>query len=150
MVISVLIFILIVSGLSRGMKNPIRQSGITLLLPIIYIATCLFQLLDPDLHAREDQIILALVAGLVIAVPLVIATNFEIRSDGIYFQRSSAVFVILIVVFALRFALMGMITGIDSTTLEFILNVATLSYIAVWRIAIFAKLQRVVNSRAHV
>ncbi|NQX71451.1 DUF1453 family protein [Paenibacillus alba] len=140
--ISILIFLMILRGLMRGMHKPIKKTGIPLLLPILYISTSLFQLFDPKLHIQGNQAITAILIGLVVAIPLIITTNFEVRSDGTYFKNNKTVIVILIGIFALRFVFVETITSMDASTLAFFFNLVTFSYIVVWRLASFTKFRR--------
>ncbi|CAG7653908.1 CcdC protein domain-containing protein [Paenibacillus allorhizosphaerae] len=138
--ISILIFFLIIRGQLRGMQKPLKKSGVGLLLPIAYISTSLFQLMDPSLHIREDQVLLSVLIGAVISIPLIWTTNFEVKGTGdAFIKRSKAVFVILIGVFALRFVFVAGFKLIDPGTLGFMCNLVTLSYIALWRIGSFVK-----------
>ncbi|UKS29744.1 cytochrome c biogenesis protein CcdC [Paenibacillus sp. HWE-109] len=146
--ISILIFILILRGQFRGTQKPIKRSGTPLLLPILYISTSLFQLFDPKLHIQSVQVITALAIGIVVAIPLIMTTKFEVKADGTYFKRSKAVIVILIAIFAFRFVLMETITNMDASTLAFFFNLVTLSYIAVWRMVTFSKFRRVSQTLA--
>ncbi|MEW9699500.1 CcdC protein domain-containing protein [Paenibacillus sp. SI8] len=138
--ISLVIFILIMRGQLRGTKTPIAKSGIALLLPILYISTSLLQLTDPRLHLQAAEVFIALLLGLVISLPLIAVTKFEVREDGnTYFKRDNRVFVILIAIFALRFIVVATIHAIDPSTLGFLSNLVTLSYLATWRIVTFIK-----------
>lgn len=69
MMISALIFFFILRGQLSGMNKPLKRSGITLLLPILYISTSFMQLFDPSLHIREEQVIIALLIGMVVSIP---------------------------------------------------------------------------------
>ncbi|OPH62066.1 ccdc protein [Paenibacillus ferrarius] len=140
--ISILIFLMILRGLMRGMHKPIKKTGSPLLLPILYISTSLFQLFDPKLHIQGNQAITAILIGLVVAVPLIITTNFEVRSDGTYFKNNKTVIIILIGIFALRFVFVETITSMDASTLAFFFNLVTFSYIVVWRLVSFTKFRR--------
>ncbi|TXK81482.1 CcdC protein domain-containing protein [Paenibacillus sp. N3.4] len=141
--ISILIFVLILRGQLRGMQTPIKKSGIPLLLPILYISTSLLQLMDPNLRVQGQQVFLALFIGLVISIPLILTTNFEVRNNGSAFiKRNKVVFMILITVFALRFIFVSLVPTSDSSTLAFLCNLVTLSYIVIWRSVSFMKFRR--------
>ncbi|MCZ8522035.1 MULTISPECIES: CcdC protein domain-containing protein [Paenibacillus] len=147
MIISALIFILILRGHVRGMRKPLNPSGVTLLLPILYISTSLTQLFDPRLHIEQGQVLVALLIGIVLAIPLIVTTNFEVRGNGdTFIKRSRAVFVLFITIFALRFLVIATVQSIDPSTLSFMCNLATLGYIATWRIVSFIKFRRANHS----
>ena len=80
LMISALIFFFILRGQLSGMHKPLKKSGVTLLLPILYISTSLMQLFDPSLHIREEQVIIALLIGMIISIPLIVTTNFEVQT----------------------------------------------------------------------
>ncbi|MFD0698548.1 CcdC protein domain-containing protein [Paenibacillus sp. GCM10027628] len=148
LIISVAIFFFIIRGQLSGMKAPIKKAGITLLLPILYISTSLFQLFDPTLHIQQGQVILALLVGMVVSIPLILTTNFEVRASGdTFIKRNKTVFVLLIVIFALRFVVVATVKTIDPSTLSFMCNLVTLGYIATWRIVSFMKFRSVSNHK---
>jgi membrane protein CcdC involved in cytochrome C biogenesis len=148
MMISALIFFFILRGQLSGMNKPLKKSGISLLLPILYISTSFMQLFDPSLHIREEQVIIALVIGMVVSIPLILTTNFEVRDNGSTFiKRNKTVFVLLIVIFALRFLVVATIKSIDPSTLSFMCNLVTFGYIATWRITSYLKFRGVSSSK---
>ncbi|KRE82567.1 ccdc protein [Paenibacillus sp. Soil766] len=151
MMISALIFFFILRGQLSGMSKPLKKSGITLLLPILYISTSLMQLFDPTLHIHEGQVIIALLIGVIVSIPLILTTNFEVRENGnTFIKRNKTVFVLLIVIFALRFLAIATIHSIDPSTLSFMCNLMTFGYIATWRIISFIKFRGVSSSKKAV
>ncbi|MDU0202555.1 CcdC protein domain-containing protein [Paenibacillus sp. MAH-36] len=148
MMISALIFFFILRGHLSGMNKPLKKSGVTLLLPILYISTSFTQLFDPSLHIREEQVILALLIGMVVSIPLILTTNFEVRDNGnTFIKRNKTVFVLLVVIFALRFLAVATIKSIDPSTLSFMCNLFTFGYIATWRITSYVKFRGVSSSK---
>lgn len=148
MMISALIFFFILRGQLSGMNKQLKKSGISLLLPILYISTSFMQLFDPSLSIREEQVIIALVIGMVVSIPLILTTNFEVRDNGSTFiKRNKTVFVLLIVIFALRFLVVATIKSIDPSTLSFMCNLVTFGYIATWRITSYLKFRGVSSSK---
>ncbi|MEK8132417.1 CcdC protein domain-containing protein [Paenibacillus filicis] len=148
LLISLAIFVLIIRGQFRGMQKPMGKSGISLLIPILYISTSLFQLMDPTLHLSQGEVLTALLIGLCVSIPLIAMTNFEVRPNGdTFIKRGRGVLIFLIAVFALRFILVFSIQSIDSGALGFIANLVTLSYIAVWRSASFLKFRKALQQR---
>ncbi|MCY9670697.1 cytochrome c biogenesis protein CcdC [Paenibacillus alginolyticus] len=149
MMISALIFFFILRGQLSGMRKPLKTSGVTLLLPILYISTSLMQLFDPSLHIREEQVIIALLIGMIVSIPLILTTNFEVRDNGnTFIKRNKTVFVLLIVIFALRFLAIATIKSIVPSTLSFMCNLITFGYIATWRIISFIKFRSVSSKQA--
>lgn len=151
MMISALIFFFILRGQLSGMSKPLKKSGITLLLPILYISTSLMQLFDPSLHIHERQVVIALLIGIILSIPLIMKTNFEVRDNGSTFiKRNKTVFVLLIVIFVLRFLAIATINSIDPSTLSFMCNLMTFGYIATWRIISFIKFRGVSSPKQAV
>lgn len=151
MAISAIIFFFIIRGQLSGMRKPLNKSGIALLLPILYISTSFMQLFDPSLHIREEQVIMSLLVGMIISIPLIVTTNFEVRDNGdTFIKRNKTVFVLLISIFALRFIAIATIHAIEPSTLSFMCNLVTFGYIATWRITSFIKLRMVSSSKSTV
>ena len=85
---------------------------------------------------------------MVVSIPLIVTTNFEIRDNGnTFIKRNKTVFVLLIVIFALRFLAIATIKSIDPSTLSFMCNLMTFGYIATWRIISFIKFRGVSSSK---
>ncbi|REK75563.1 CcdC protein domain-containing protein [Paenibacillus paeoniae] len=141
-IISIAIFILIFNGLRRRMSVPIK-SGVSLLLPILYVSTSLFQLLDPKLHVVNSHYIYAFGIGIVLSIPLIMTTNFEKRSGEIFIQRNKTLFIILISFFVIRLIFHGHFLSNDVDTSNFLMNMVMLSYITVWRMASYRKYKAV-------
>ncbi|WP_246096081.1 CcdC protein domain-containing protein [Paenibacillus sinopodophylli] len=147
--ISLAIFILILLGLSRGMRKPIKKSGIRLLLPIAYISTSLLQLLDPELYVSSKQLFISIMIGFVISLPLIATTNFVKRENGDTFIQSTwLIFALLTVLFMLRIILIPQIHSVDQSTLAVLSSIVMVSYITVWRSVSFVKFRRTVKSTA--
>lgn len=137
--ISVLIFFFILRGQLSGMRKPLRKSGVVLLLPIAFVSTSLTQLLDPSLHISSEQVILALTIGILVSLPLIATTHFEVRDGSTFIKRNKTVFAVLLLLFALRILAIATITTIDLSTLGFMCNLMTLAYIVTWRVVSFMK-----------
>ncbi|WP_310194527.1 CcdC protein domain-containing protein [Bacillus sp. 3255] len=148
MAVSAVIFFFILRGQWSGMRKPLGKSGAALLLPIVYISTSFMQLFDPSLHIREEQVILSLIVGMIISIPLIKTTNFEVHDNGeTFIKRNHTVFVLLIAIFALRFIAIATIHAIEPSTLSFMCNLITFGYIAAWRVASFVKFRMVSSSK---
>ncbi|MFX3635853.1 MAG: CcdC protein domain-containing protein [Candidatus Pristimantibacillus sp.] len=144
MMISLVVFVLIMRGQFKGMNRPIKKSGITLLLPILYISTSLLQVMDPNLHIQETQVALSLLLGMMIALPLIFTTNFEVRDNGgTFIKRNKTIFILLMVIFVIRLIFVGFFKGIEPSTLGFMSSLTTFSYVACWRLVSFIKFRSV-------
>ncbi|BBI35607.1 CcdC protein domain-containing protein [Cohnella abietis] len=140
LIISILILVLILRGLIRGSKEPLHDSGRRILIPVLYISTSLFELFDPELVLTSGRIVSSIGIGAVLSIPLILLTQFERKSDGrMYYKRNVSLYVLIIVIFSIRFFDFLFISGIDAKTLGFLNNVVTLTYIAIWRIVSFFK-----------
>lgn len=144
LILSVLIAALILRGVIRGSRIPLHESGRKLLIPILYISSSLFELFDPSLVLTSGRVIFALAAGVILALPLIIVTRFERRSDGrMYYVRSTWLYTLVVVIFVVRYLDYFFALGIDLKTLGFLNNLIALSYIAIWRIGSFVKFRQV-------
>jgi membrane protein CcdC involved in cytochrome C biogenesis len=138
--ISLLIVVLILRGVIQGSKKPLHESGRKSLIPILYISTSLFELFDPSLVLTSGRMISSIAIGAILSIPLILVTQFERKSDGkMYYKRNVSLYVLIIVIFSIRFFDFLFISGIDPKTLGFLNNVVALSYIAIWRMASFIK-----------
>jgi membrane protein CcdC involved in cytochrome C biogenesis len=145
---SFLIVVLILRGVIQGSKKPLHESGRKLLIPVLYIATSLFELFDPTLVLTSGRIMSSIGIGAILSIPLILVTQFERKSDGkMYYKRNVSLYVLIIVIFSLRLLDFFFISGIDPKTLGFLNNVFTLTYIAIWRMASFIKFHTA-NSRS--
>lgn len=138
--VSLLIFVLIFRSVIQGSKKPLHESGRKLLLPILYISTSLFQLFDPTLHLMTGEVISFLAGGAVLSIPLILLTRFQRQADGkMYYQRNVALYVVLVVIFVLRFLDFTFIRGVDAQTLGFLNSLMAFSYISIWRLGSYIK-----------
>lgn len=140
--ISLLIVLLILRGVIQGSQKPLHESGRKLLIPILYIATCLFELFDPALVLTSGRVLSSITIGAVLSIPLILVTSFERRSDGyMYYEKNLSLYLLIIVIFFIRYLDLLFITDIDAKTMGFLNNLITLSYIGIWRVASFMKFQ---------
>ena len=148
LVISLLIFVLILRGVIQGSKKPLQGSGLRLLIPLLYISTSLLELLDPSLELTTGRVVSSLCIGAVLSIPLMLLTQFQTRADGqIYYKRNVYLYILIVLIFAIRFFDFTFISGIDPKTLGFLNNLTTLSYISLWRISSFIKFK---NTKSRV
>ncbi|WP_427050670.1 CcdC protein domain-containing protein [Paenibacillus sp. TC-CSREp1] len=142
--ISLLIVVLILRGVIQGSQKPLHESGRKLLIPILYISTCLFELFDPALVLTSGRVLGSLAMGAVLSIPLILVTSFERRSDGyMYYEKNITLYLLIIVIFFIRYLDLLFMTDIDSKTMGFLNNLVALSYIGIWRIASYLKFQHV-------
>lgn len=133
---------------TREMFRPIQGSGIKILLPILYLLPVLSLFSELPLQLKIWQMGAASLIGVLLAVPLVLTTNYEIRQDGqIYAQKNKTFFIALIAVVAIRIVARQYISGMDQASLTMLFFIVAFSYVVIWRIASFVKFRKVKQSQ---
>lgn len=141
--------IIMIAGLvfwrrTRAIVRPIKGSGIKILLPILYLMPGISAFMNLQLKIKIWEIGAASLIGLLLAVPLVWTTNYEIRQDGqIYAQKNKTFFIALVAVLLIRIVLRQFISGLDSASLMMLFFTVAFSYVVPWRIASFVKFRKV-------
>jgi membrane protein CcdC involved in cytochrome C biogenesis len=142
--IMILVFGLVFWRRTRAMFHPIQGSGIKILLPILYLLPAFSLFSKIPLQLKVWEIGIASTIGLLLAIPLVLTTNYEIRQDKqIYARKNKTFFVSLIAVVAIRFLLRQFISGLDPASLGLLFFTVAFSYVVPWRIASFIKFRKV-------
>src|SRR4051812_257292 len=104
--IMIVIVGLVVWSRTKAMVKPIKGSGIKLLLPILYISPVFTLFSELPLQLKVWEIGIAAVFGVLLSIPLMFTTNYEIRHDGqIYAQKNKSFFIALIAIAAIRIVL---------------------------------------------
>lgn len=132
-------------------KRPIKGSGVRFLLPLLFICFGFTMFTNPQLNVslHFTEILVSLAVGVVMSIPLILTTNYEVRSDGnIYAKKSVAFIVSLVVLVALRMALRAYLHQFDSMTLYAMFYLVAVGYVAPWRIASFVKYRMIRQNRA--
>jgi membrane protein CcdC involved in cytochrome C biogenesis len=142
------------------MRKPIKGKGFKLLLPmlifIIFIPLATLQILFPKNGSPMNmgllpswmEIILALGLGMILSIPMVMTTNYEVREDNqIYSKKSTAFMYALIGLIIIRFALKSYFSSIDPLTLSFLSMILAFGYVGVWRIVSFIKFRKIWRER---
>ncbi|OIK04286.1 cobalamin biosynthesis protein CbiX [Bacillus sp. MUM 116] len=134
---------------TRAMVRPIQGSGIKILLPIIYILPVFSLFSQYQLQVKIWEFAVASLIGILLSVPLMLTTNYEIRQDGhIYAQKNKSFFIALIAVVAIRIVLRQVIPGMDPASLSMLFFTVAFSYILPWRIVSFVKFKKIKQSQA--
>jgi membrane protein CcdC involved in cytochrome C biogenesis len=129
---------------TRAMVRPIQGSGIKIVLPILFLLPLVSLFAQIPVQVKIWEIGVAAVIGLLLAVPLVLTTNYEVRQDGkIYAQKNKGFFIALIAVVAIRFLLRQFIADIDPASLGLLFFTVAISYVVPWRIVSFIKFRKV-------
>jgi membrane protein CcdC involved in cytochrome C biogenesis len=141
--------IVVIAGLvfwrrTRAMVRPIQGSGFKIVLPILYLLPLVSLFAQIPVQVKIWEIIVAAFIGILLAVPLVLTTNYEVRQDGkIYAQKNKGFFIALIAVVAIRFLLRQFIGGMDPASLGLLFFTVAISYVVPWRIVSFIKFRKV-------
>ncbi|GFN31492.1 cytochrome c biogenesis protein CcdC [Paenibacillus xylaniclasticus] len=148
MVLVLIIAALVLFRTLRDVRRPIRGSGIRLLLPIIYMLPGVYLIQNPNVHAPTYEWLAAIGIGIVLSVPLIWTTNYEVRDDNqIYAKRNQGFIIAFLAVFAIRFLLRSYISGLDPDTLAALFITVAFSYAITWRMVSFLKFRKVARLR---
>jgi membrane protein CcdC involved in cytochrome C biogenesis len=144
--------ILVIFGLvlwrrTRAMVRPIKGSGLRILLPLLYMSPALSVVIQPSVHMTSIEIVVSVIFGIILSVPLIYTTGYEIREDGKIYAKKSIGFVIaLICVFIIRRLVNNFLPHIDALTLNALSIISLFVYIGLWRIISYTKFKKVYNS----
>ncbi|WP_412094635.1 CcdC protein domain-containing protein [Bacillus atrophaeus] len=145
-IIIILIFGLIVWRQSVATRNPIKGSGIRILLPVIYMLSGFSMLLNPYLQLTRLELLIAICLGVIFSIPMILTTNFEIRHHkNIYTKPNKAFFLSLFVLLVIRLLLSLYIKGIPTYSLSFLFFLVAFTYLLIWRFATFIKYRMLLN-----
>lgn len=146
--ILLVIFGLIFWRRTRAMVHPIKGSGLRILLPLLYMSPAFSVVLQPSVHMTSKEIFVALIFGLLLSLPLIYTTGYEIREDGKIYAKKSIGFVIaLISIFVIRRLVNYFLPGIDILTLNALSIISLFVYVGLWRTISYMKFRKVYNSQ---
>jgi membrane protein CcdC involved in cytochrome C biogenesis len=142
-----LIFILI-AGLviwrrTRSMYRPIKGKGGRLLFPILFFIPGIQLLLNPKVHLSLSSDMGAIFLGLILSIPLIWTTRYEVREDQLIYAKKDFVFIFaFLVVLAIRFILRRHFSYMDTYTVSALFMLVAISYIVPWRVISFLKFRK--------
>jgi len=146
--------VIVIAGLvlwrrTRAMYRPIKGNGIRLLLPIFFLSLPSIPIiLNPKVHLAVWEWVCALIFGLLLSIPLMWTTNYELRSDQhIYAVRNKSFIISFLIVFIIRFLLRDYLKWLGPETEAALFLVVALGYILPWRIISFIKFRQLYKSR---
>ncbi|CAG9606553.1 CcdC protein domain-containing protein [Pseudoneobacillus rhizosphaerae] len=141
------IFGLVLWRRTRAMVRPIKGSGLRILLPLLYMSPALAVVIQPSVHMTSIEIVVSVIFGIILSVPLIYTTGYEVREDGKIYAKKSIGFVIaLICVFIIRRLVTNFLPHIDVLTLNALSIISLFVYIGLWRIISYSKFKKVYNS----
>ena len=143
------IFGLILWRRTRAMVRPIKGSGLRILLPLLYMSPAFSMVLQPSVHMTSVEIVFSVAIGIILSVPLIYTTSYEVREDGKIYAKKSIGFVIaLIAVFIIRRFVNTFLPDVDVLTLNALSIITLFVYVGLWRIISYTKFKKVYNTHA--
>ncbi len=128
---------------TKEMVHPIKGSGVKILIPILYLSPLLYVLSTLHAELKIWEISAAAFIGVLLSIPLMWTSNYEIRQDGqIYAQKNKTFFFALLAVVVIRIAFRPFFSGMDPASTALLFYTVALSYIVPWRITSFIKFKR--------
>ncbi|HEU4964649.1 MAG TPA: cytochrome c biogenesis protein CcdC [Bacilli bacterium] len=149
-----LLFILIFLGLglwlrTRRMRKPIKGRGIVLLIPVlIFVFLGWTFAMTPGLQITTGEVLAAVGLGLVLSLPMIYTTNYEVREDGQIYAKVSKGFVFsLLGLFIIRFGLRQYLSDLKPEELSMLFFYMAATYITLWRVTSFVKFRKVYQAK---
>ncbi len=125
------------------MHKPIKGTGKRILWPLLFLTPGILLFFGP-VHPAILQVSIAILIGIIFAVPLIVLTNYERREDGnIYTKKSVAFLITFIALVILRYGSRQYIVDVDQQTIGLLFYVVAVSYIIPWRMACYIKFRKV-------
>ena len=125
------------------MYRPIKGKGLRLLFPLLFFIPAIQLLLNPKVHLSLTSDMGAIIVGLILSIPLIWTTRYEVREDQLIYAKKDFVFVVaFLVVLAIRFILRRHFNYMDTYTLSALFTLVAISYIVPWRIISFLKFRK--------
>lgn len=148
-VVIVLIAALVLWRRTRSFYKPIRGNGRAILFPLLFMMPGVILLFNPSVHAPLYEWIIAAALGLVMSIPLIWTTDYEVRDDNqIYAKKNMGFIFAFVTVVAIRFALRNYLSMIEPQTLGALFMLVAFSYILPWRIVSYMKFRKVARLRS--
>lgn len=146
-VVVVLIVGLILWRRIQATRRPIKN-GFSLVIPLIYIVVIIgiaWKFLTPHVqYPPAWAILVTAVIGILVSLPLIFTTNYDLRSDGNIYTRRNRMFIFTFVgLIVVRVLGTMLLQHVDPTTSTFLMYVLLISYFVPWRVACLVKYQRV-------
>ena len=131
---------------TRSMYRPIRGKGVRLLLPLLFMLPGLSLFLNPIGSVPTWAYGIAFAVGMVLSIPLIWTTNYEVREDNlIYAQKNWGFIVAFLGVLIIRFVLRQELVSIEPMGRLALFMMVAFGYLIPWRFVSFLKFRRVLN-----
>jgi membrane protein CcdC involved in cytochrome C biogenesis len=129
---------------TRSMYRPVKGKGLRLLIPILFLIPASSMFLNPAVHASGWEWVAALAIGMLLSVPLIWTTGYEVREDHLIYTKKNIGFAVAFVaVLAIRFALKDSLSMIDPQTKAALFMTLVFGYLVPWRVVSYFKFRRV-------
>jgi membrane protein CcdC involved in cytochrome C biogenesis len=136
---------------TRNMYRPVKGNGIRILIPALFLIPGIMMILNPQVHAYAWEWISALALGLLLSIPLIWTTGYEIREDqNIYIKKNVSFIFAFVAVLALRFLLRNYLSMIDQQTKTALFMLVATGYIVPWRIVSYIKFRKLFDERSAI
>ncbi|TVY10250.1 cytochrome c biogenesis protein CcdC [Paenibacillus cremeus] len=132
----------------RATNKPVKGNGYRMLLPLVFMWFGMVGLLNPQLHLTVKEVVLSFLCGLVLSIPMILTTNYEVRDDGHIYPKKSIAFVIALVgLLILRLALREYLQGLDPAELGMLFYFIAIGYVMPWRLVSYLKFRKLLPHR---
>jgi len=128
---------------TRSMYRPIQGSGIRLLIPLLFMFPGLTLLFNPDVNEPAWAFGAAFGLGIVLSIPLIWTTNYEVREDNqIYTQKNWGFIAVFLGILVIRFLLRQELSAMDPQSTMALFMMVAYGYLIPWRVVSFIKYRR--------
>ncbi|SDW19250.1 CcdC family protein [Paenibacillus sp. CF384] len=145
----VITIVIVIAGLviwrrRNSMYRPIKGNGRRILIPLLFLLPAFSLLFNPEFKLPVSELVAALGAGLVLSIPLILTTNYEVREDGqIYAKKSTGFMISFVGLVLLRLVALDYLSDLDPNELSGIFILVAVGYVIPWRIASYIKFRTV-------
>ncbi|MFY0544451.1 CcdC family protein [Brevibacillus sp. H7] len=147
MLVTLLMATMVILVRMRSAKKPVSTRSI--ILPPVFMSTGFAMFHFPETATPLSYDLIAFFAGLLLSIPLIVTSRFEIVGQDVYLKRSKAFFAILLGLLVIRFSIKLYVndsfTPLQSAGLFFIL---AFGMIAPWRLAMLYMYRQLVKKTA--
>ncbi|MGG2066859.1 CcdC protein domain-containing protein [Bacillus sp. S14(2024)] len=134
----------------RSMHKPTKGNGKRILFPLLFLIPGFVFFLNPG-HTTYLQIFISILLGVLLSIPLILLSNYEIREDGfIYTKKSPAFIVTFLLMIALRYYFRQHLSTINPGTLNMLIFLIVICYLIPWRIACYMKFKRILKLKNQI
>ena len=123
------------------MNLPIKNKGRRLLLPLFFYYQVF--LYAAPIQLAGWQIGIAAGIGLLLSIPLIILSGYEVREDGQIYAKKYCFYCYILVIVLLRAYFRRHLQGLDPKSIGILFYTLAVCYIVPWRIGCYIKFRKV-------